>query len=229
MGEGMDADSARDASYDHMLTTMQLGQQIISFLQAWSRGVRAYQQAHQAAAPGFSDSNSACSIQVRFNDKLSPGTPRFVDGPDHTRLGENIGTLDETTSFDFRFEVTGRVNSGSIGHVGTQRVGRGGWTIGQDKFPNTTRDGISDPRNGNWSDDSPKYLSGRFKNVSVRGSSFAWNDGPGFLLMRGTSLTSGQFRSIFRAYATNGKQQCSVMFMVIGTYENGSWHARMGP
>jgi RHS repeat-associated protein len=121
------------------------------------------------AQSSYSDSNSVCSLQVRFDGILSPSTPQFSDGPDHRALGEYVGRLGEYTTYSFRFEVTGHVNSSRIGHVGIQAVPGGGeWAVGQDKIPHTFRNGKPGIQNDHMSDDSPRYLHGRWTTSQTR-------------------------------------------------------------
>jgi hypothetical protein len=204
---------------------------------------RVYDTEEVLLAPqsSYIGSSADCTIQVNFQNRLSRRTPRFTTGPDHTKLGEFSGTKkidNETWSvYGFRFEVTGHVNSGSIGQIGDPRVstsiriGSGGWQIGQWKYPSPTnnRNGISRPGAGRTTDDSPRYARGPDQNVSVRGRDFAWNDEPGFNGTPDDPVQSADFTTNFMVYAQNGDKRCEVSFHIVGSFRNGAWHATIGP
>jgi hypothetical protein len=133
--------------------------------------------------------------------------------------------------------VTGQVNNGSIGRIGDPRVkssiklGNGQWQIGQWKFPfpGSERNGVPPPDVGVTTDDSPRYTKGRFKNVSVRGRDFNWNDEPGPIGPPDDPVRTSTYITNFVVYAQNGDKRCQVSFHMIGSFSNGAWHARIGP
>jgi YD repeat-containing protein len=189
----------------------------------------------------FRDSNADCTIEVKFDGNKSRKTPRFATGPDHKKLGQHTGTVKlgdiQYTENEFRFEVTGWVNGGTVGRIGDEHAstsialsGGGSWTIGQWKypFPEANRNGQQVPEAGKTTDDSPRYDSGPFKNVAVYGHGFAWNDGPGLNSAPYNQLTSGTYKTNFIAYAQNGDKRCAVSFHIVGTFSNGVWKVEIG-
>jgi len=189
----------------------------------------------------YRDSNVDCTIEVKFDGNKSARTPRFATGPNHKKLGQYTGTLKlgdkQYTDNEFRFEVTGWVNGGTVGRIGDEHAstsialnGGGSWTIGQWKypFPESNRNGEPVRDAGKTTDDSPRYLSGEFKNVAVYGHGFAWNDGPGLNSVADNQLTSGTYKTNFIVYAQNGDKRCAVSFHIVGTFKNGVWKVTIG-
>jgi hypothetical protein len=193
---------------------------------------------HERQNP-FRDSNSNCSIEVRFRDRLSKGTPRFFTGPDHSKLGQYNGVAKQLgLHHGFRIEVIGSVSSGGIGQIGDSsenpiRIPGGGeWRIGQWKypFPSSHRNGVPVPEAGKTTGDSPRYLDPKsndlnFASVAVRGQQFAWHDEPGLSEDEKHPLQSGVYETNFVAYVTNGQAWCGVRFYISGSYVNGTWQA----
>jgi hypothetical protein len=198
-------------------------------------------RSHHVGKNPYEDSNPYCSIEVRFKGNVSRGTPRFSTGPNHSRLGEFTGNIkiegNTWSVYGFRFEVVGSVNSGGIGRIGDAsastsiRLGNGQWTIGQWKypFPSNQRNGVARSDLGRTTDDSPRYPRGPDQNVSVRGRNFNWNDEPGFSSPPDDPLRSGSQTTNFIVYAQNGDKRCAVAFHIDGSFENGTWHGRIGP
>jgi YD repeat-containing protein len=195
----------------------------------------------------YRDSNEFCTIEVKFKGDVSRGTPKFETGPNHTKLGEFSGTINilgkTIDVYGFRFEVTGHVNrvgttvnSGRIGRIGdprvdtSVRVGNGEWQIGQWKFPfpGNNRNGVESPETGKTTDDSPRYISGPYKNVSVNGKNFAWNDEPGVSGKSDDPVDTADQVTNFSVYAQNGDKKCEVFFHIVSSYSHGEWHSTIG-
>ena len=216
-------DNARFASY-----TWGPSQVTSSFVGGGVAGTAAVVE--QPQKNSFIDSNADCHIEVNFEGRLSPGTPKFEMGPDRTKLGPYTGMISgiNATFYSFRFEVRGWVNSGEIGRVGGPDddkpvliKGGGEWTIGQEVWRNVFMNGKPDSLNNTTRDDSPDY------SYSIRGRNFAWYDYPGFNTFSGPVHT-GKWVTNFTAYAQAGKKRCAVQFHIVGIFLHGGWEPRIG-